>query len=145
MVHVQWPTLSTVRPTVSVSEVVAVLVGGMAGTAARLGLDRWIPHESHELPVSTLLINLVGSFLLGLLLGAPLPRMSADLRLALTTGVLGTFTTLSALALSTVLLVDGGRAGTAALYVAVSLVAGLTAAGAGLALGGRATRRGGAA
>ena len=135
--------MCTVRQTVSVSEVVAVLAGGAAGTAARLGVDRWVPHEPHQLPVSTLIINVAGSFLLGLLLGAPLPRVSADLRLALTTGVLGTFTTLSALALSTVLLVDGGQVGTAVLYVAASVAAGLAATAAGLALSGRATRRGG--
>ncbi len=133
-------TLTLVHRHATAPEAMAVFVGGALGTAARLGLDRWLPHESHELPVSTLIVNLTGSFLLGLLLSTAHRRVGGHVRLALTTGFLGTFTTLSAVALSTVLLVDGGRTGLAATYVAVTVLTGLGAAWAGSATGRRLDR-----
>lgn len=76
----------------------------------------------------TLAINVVGSFLLGVLLAAGPP---ADIRLVLGTGALGAFTTFSALALEA----SEGPRHQRALLVAGSLVAGVAAAALGWALG----------
>jgi CrcB protein len=109
--------------------VVFVGVGGTVGVLARYGLTVWVQS------IWTVAgINLVGSFLLGLLLNveAQLPH---DVRNGLGVGFLGGFTTLSTLTTQTVLEADGGRPGLAAAYLAVNVVGGLLAALAGYALG----------
>lgn len=80
-----------------------VAAGGTGGTAARAAIAQWLPHEG-GVPLATLLVNLVGAFLLGLLLETLLRRgpettRHRALRLTLGTGVLGGFTTYSVLAL----------------------------------------------
>jgi fluoride exporter len=118
----------------------AVGVGGAAGTLARygtglLGADALWP---------TVTVNLVGAFLLGLLLEAyahrPTPR-GDRLRLLLGTGFLGGFTTYSAFALQVTTLIDGDLV--AGLGYGVGLVlAGLVAAAAGVGVGGVLGRSG---
>lgn len=86
-------------------------------------------------PATTLGINVVGSFLLGLLLAAaPVPR---DVQVVLGTGLLGAFTTFSTFTVEAAELVRDGRALVAAGYVAASLTLGLVAAAAGHVLGNR--------
>lgn len=90
-------------------------------------------------PWATLTANVSGSFLLGLALALILEHLP-DQRLLLSfvaTGVLGSFTTFSVLAVETSLLLQLGRFSTAALYVASSLALGLAAAWTGLRLGER--------
>lgn len=125
-----------------------VFAGGALGTAARDGLSRAVPHLQ-GVPVGILAINVLGAFLLGLLLER-LRRSGADdggrrdLRLFAGTGVLGGFTTYSALTTDTALLVADGFPGRAALYALGTLVLGLSAAVVGLACGARlAAGRGG--
>ena len=114
---------------------VAVVVGGALGTAARLAVDAVLPHGGAAFPVGTFLINLVGSFLLGLLVARVWPVAPEWLRAGLGPGLLGSFTTFSALALSAVELTASGLAESAVLYVAASLVGGIAAAALGLRLG----------
>ena len=124
----------------------AVLAGGLLGTPARYGLGQALPGRSGSWPVGTLVVNLVGAFLLGLLLEG-LARRGDDtgrrrlLRLGLGTGFLGAFTTYSALAVETDLLVRDGRPGLAAAYALISVLAGLALAAAGVAAA--AARHGG--
>ena len=114
-------------------KVIAVLVGGLAGTALRLGIDALLPHGAGEFPLSTLLINVAGSFVLGLLV-ARVWRSAPDwARLGLGTGLLGSFTTFSAVMVSLVSLAGNPLLGAA--YLAASLVGGLGAAALGLRLG----------
>ena len=90
-----------------------------------------------EFPRGTLAINIVGSFLLGLLTAA-LPGNegpSLQLKLALGTGVLGGFTTFSAFSLEVVTLLQQGAYAKAALYVALSVFGSIAGALAGWALG----------
>lgn len=119
----------------------AVLVGGTIGTLARWGLGRALPMRDGW-PLGTLAANLAGAFLLGLLLEA-LARAGADeggrrtARLLLGTGFCGAFTTMSALDVEVLGLVQAHRPGLAAAYLAASLAAGLALACAGIATGGR--------
>lgn len=115
--------------------IVAVLVGGLLGTAARLTVDVMLPHEGATFPLGTLLVNLTGSFLLGVLVARAWPVAPAWLRAGLGPGLLGSFTTFSALAVSAVELTASGVGAVAVGYVAASVAGGLTAAALGLRLG----------
>lgn len=87
-------------------------------------------------PLSTLIVNVAGSFLMGLFAGyfAYRTGVPQHLRLFLTTGILGGFTTFSAFSLDAALLVERHQYGSAATYVAASVVISLAALFAGLAL-----------
>lgn len=106
---------------------VLVALGGMLGTAARLGVGMLIP----DAPTGVLAVNVLGALLLGILT-ARLPGTA--LRLFLGTGALGGFTTYSALAVDAVQLWVASPL-TAGLYVALSVILGLGAAVLGLHLG----------
>src|SRR4051812_16331059 len=111
----------------------AVWVGlaGLAGGLARYGIS--YPVHGDTLPWVTVAINVAGSFALGLLVAAP--WFSTDARTALGVGFLGGFTTFSTFTVQAVIDVDAGEPGRAALYLAVSIGAGLAAAAGGFALG----------
>lgn len=115
----------------------AVALGGLIGTGLRLACDLAFPHADGELPVETLLVNLAGAFALGWLVGGLWTRPSTPtwLKAGLGSGVLGSFTTLSAVLASVLVLTRGDAAGLAALYLGVSVVGGLALAAAGLRLG----------
>ena len=115
-------------------ELLAVIAGGMLGTAARITIDTLLPHSDRDFPLSTLIINVVGSFALGLLVARVWPVAAPWLRAGLGVGLLGSFTTFSAMAVSLVTL---GVGWTALLYLVLSIGLGLLAAFAGLRLGSR--------
>ncbi|EFQ82983.1 putative protein CrcB [Aeromicrobium marinum DSM 15272] len=109
---------------------VLVLLGGTAGTLARYGIDTAVPADGAFAP-STVFVNLVGSFALGLLLGS---GPSSRLRLLVGTGFLGGFTTYSALAVQTDLLLRDGAVLLAVADPLVSVVGGAALAVAGFRL-----------
>jgi CrcB protein len=109
-----------------------VAVAGAAGVLARYGIGRATMH-SDALLWSTVGINLAGSLLLGMLVGAA--WFSRDAREAIGVGFLGGFTTYSTFSVQIVLEADGGRPGTAIAYLAVSVIGGIACAAAGYALG----------
>jgi CrcB protein len=109
-----------------------VAIGGACGVMARYGIGRATLHTD-ALIWSTVGINLVGSFLLGLL--AAETWFSRDVREALGVGFLGGFTTFSTFSVQAVMEVDAGRADRAFPYAGASLSGGLAAAAAGYALG----------
>jgi CrcB protein len=117
----------------------AVVAGGVIGTGARWGLDTLIPHTATTFPVSTILINVVGAFALGLLVSAvwSSPRTPSWAKAGLGSGVLGSFTTFSAFASSVVVEARAGLWILAADYLVATLVLGFGAAALGLWLGGR--------
>ena len=89
-----------------------------------------------DFPWVTLTINLTGSFLLGLLLGATSARQWPEITtLTIGTGFLGAFTTFSTFSHETATLMRADRVGLAAAYVAVSVVGGFAGAAAGWAVG----------
>jgi CrcB protein len=115
----------------------AVVVGGLVGTGLRLGLDVLLPHADDTFPWSTLVANIVGSFTLGVLVTRVWPSAPTWLRAGLGAGVLGSFTTFSAVIASYFLMTNvTGPPLLGLLYVAISLVAGPAAAYAGLRAGG---------
>ncbi|PKQ26557.1 MAG: hypothetical protein CVT64_05705 [Actinobacteria bacterium HGW-Actinobacteria-4] len=113
-----------------------VALGGTIGTALREAVTLTVPSLG-AVPVATLGINVVGAFGLGAVLEA-LTRRGDDagsrrtLRLVFGTGLLGGFTTYSALALDTTVLIGDGLWGSAALYALATVVVGAGAAWAGL-------------
>lgn len=118
--------------------VALVAVGGAIGTLVRDGANQGLAVGAGALPVATLAVNVAGAGLLGVLVTVLADRgPSSWLRLLLATGVLGAFTTFSTFATELVVLAQGGRAALALVYAAVTLVAGVAAAAAGVRLGGR--------
>jgi CrcB protein len=114
-----------------------VFLGGGIGAATRHGVNvafaKWI---GTWFPFHTLFENVSGSFLTGLLAGyfAFQGDASQHLRLFLTTGILGGYTTFSAFSLDAVLLWERHQHGMAALYVLISVAASLAGLLLGLAL-----------
>lgn len=125
--------------------ILLVIAGGTAGTLARAGLQLALAPVAAA-PLATAVINVIGAFLLGALLET-LDRRGPDrgvrrlLRLGLGTGVLGGFTTYSALAADTAVLLAEARVTEAILLAGGTVVAGLLAAVMGI-LGARLLPRG---
>ena len=114
-----------------------VFVGAGVGGALRYGVNLLVPRLlGAEFPYHTLLINVAGSLLMGLIaeyfaLKANLP---AHWTLFLTTGVLGGFTTFSAFSLDAALLYERGETAAAAVYVLASVAMSIAGLFAGLAI-----------
>ncbi len=110
---------------------VAVLGGGAA--ILRYELDGFVQGRvGGEFPFGTLVVNGLGSFLLGLLIGL---GVTGDDMLIAGTATLGSFTTFSTWMLETERLAEDGESGLATMNVVGSIVLGLTAAGLGWAIG----------
>lgn len=119
-------------------ELLAVCIGGAAGSAARYLFSVWARDTlGQDFPYGTIGVNVIGSFAMGALayLGRTTELLPPTLALALTTGVLGGFTTYSTFNDDTVRLLQSGAFARAALNVGVTLFVCLAAGFAGLALG----------
>jgi CrcB protein len=113
----------------------AIGVGGFLGAAGRYQLGQWAAGQwGAAFPWGTLLVNVLGSFLLGFYLALVTERFVGRpvTRLFLATGFLGAFTTFSTFSYEAVRLVAAGAPGVALAYVAGSLALGLAAAVAGM-------------
>ena len=102
-----------------------VAMGGAAGSALRYVIASWIQARSGgPFPVGTLIVNISGSILLGLVLRYALeaPAISPEVRALLTTGVIGGYTTFSTFSYETAALIEEGDWRRAALYVGLSVV-----------------------
>ena len=111
-------------------------VAGGLGSLARYAVGGALAPASTRWPWGTLVVNVVGAALIGLVVAVCAARPDGGReRVVLATGFLGGFTTFSSLALETVELLDRRAFATAAAYVVVTLVAGVAACAAGLALG----------
>ena len=122
----------------------AVALGGVLGTGARWGIDVLLPHTTPgTFALSTVVVNVAGSFVLGLLVAAlwPRPRLPQWFKAGVGTGVLGSFTTFSAVSLNVVAsAVEANILATLGALV-LSVVLGLLAAWAGLVVGARVAGR----
>jgi fluoride exporter len=132
-VHLRWDAVALVA------------LGGAAGTAARVAITLAVPSMG-AFPVATFAINVVGAFLLGMLLEV-LARRGPDagrlrrIRLLLGTGFLGGFTTYSALAIDTAKLTSSADTGTALAYSVGTILIGGVATWAGIVIGTRLAGR----
>jgi CrcB protein len=114
-----------------------VFLGAGIGGALRHGVNVGAARLfGFGFPFGTLIVNVAGSFAIGLLAGyfAFRPGIGQHMRLFLTTGLLGGFTTFSAFSLDTALLIERHNYALAAGYVAGSVLASLIALFVGLAL-----------
>lgn len=121
-------------------DLLAVAVGGAVGALSRHGLSGLVEGRlGPGFPWGTLVVNVLGCTLLGALVtwidGGS--GVSPRVRVALTTGLLGAFTTFSTFSLDTLVLWRSGATGAACANVAVQLLLGL----AGVALGAGLGRR----
>jgi CrcB protein len=121
----------------------AVAIGGVAGTLLRVWMARVLPPGATGFPWSTLIVNLVGSFVLGFIVVALIERAAPSryLRPLIGTGFCGGLTTFSTFVVQIDLLVRAGHAAIAFAYLAVSLVAGLAVVRLGMLLARAAGRR----
>ncbi len=106
--------------------ILLVGAGGAIGAMARFGLaslvGRLLPMS---FPLATLLINIIGSVLMGVVVGLMarfLPPQAEGLRLFVAVGALGGFTTFSSFSLDTIVLIERGALPQAGLYVLLSVV-----------------------
>jgi len=112
-----------------------VFLGAGAGGALRHGVNVWAARLfGYGFPLGTLIVNVTGSFAMGLLAGyfAYRTGISQHMKLFLTTGILGGFTTFSAFSLDTALLIERHGYGQAAGYVVASVMLSLIGVFAGL-------------
>ena len=113
-----------------------VFIGGGIGASARYAIGRAAQHMAIDQVWATLLINLMGSLLLGLLIGAVLTRLelTEHWRLFMQTGILGGFTTYATFSLDIVQL-SQRHLSLAVIYASLSLIGGVILLLIGLKLG----------
>lgn len=120
----------------------AVASGGAIGALLRLGVNETAIFA--PFPAATILENWLASLLLGALTGWMTVRFVARrVRLLLAVGLLGSFSTMSALAADVFRLAEKGSPFWTCMYIMLTLFGGIALAGAGYALGARAGRKSG--
>ncbi len=118
--------------------VIYVAAGGALGAVTRYLMMMLIGHNlGNEYPYSTLIVNITGSFAMGILVGwlsRILPACAPEIRLFLAVGVLGGYTTFSSFSHDTITLLEEGRIGSMVSYVVLSVTLSLLGLIAGLYL-----------
>lgn len=115
---------------------IAIAAAGAAGAVGRVAIARAVPADvtQGEFPAATLIVNVVGSLVLGGLVGID-EALSPSTRAILIGGLCGAFTTFSTFAFDLVALWSRGERGLAAAYLGLQLVVGIGAVIAGLWIG----------
>lgn len=109
-----------------------VALGGAVGSVARYLVSRWL---TGSFPWATLTVNVVGCAFIGFLTGCVAKgNLSPEMKLLLVTGFCGGFTTFSTFANESFALMKAGEVLTVALYVGLSVVAGILAVYVGMQL-----------
>ena len=116
-------------------KIILVLTGGALGTLARFYTSTFAQKfVSNGFPIGTLVVNLVGSFIIGLLWGFFENQQATSTRTFLFVGILGGFTTFSAYSIETLNLFRDGNIRLGVLNILLNNVAGIFLALGGLAL-----------
>ena len=118
-----------------------VALGGALGASSRYGLGLWIDRLSgHDFPYGTMSANILGSFLMGLLVAwlAAKGAGNESVRLFIGVGLLGGFTTFSSFSLDAMTLLRDKGIGAFLTYVLISVIISLLAIAAGLWLARKA-------
>ena len=119
-------------------QLLLVGLGGFAGAVLRWLVDGWVSERNPTaFPVGTLVVNLTGSFLLGVLFAWVIERnvLPADIRAPVMIGFIGAYTTFSTFMLESWRLVEDGAWALATANLVGSVVLGLVAVVTGLAVG----------
>jgi len=119
-------------------KILMLIVFGAAGTLARYGLQGLVQERAGgTFPSGTLAVNLSGCFLLGIIGRYALQHLSfpPDLRIAVTVGFFGAFTTFSSFGWETMRMLEDGEWMRASLYVGASVIGGLALVRLGMRLG----------
>lgn len=119
-------------------QLVAIAAGGALGAVMRYGVSTAVyALAGRGFPYGTLVVNVGGSAVMGLLFVLLVERMDVDAvwRAALLVGLLGSFTTFSTFSMETLALIEQGKGAEALVNVIASVVLCLTAAWVGLVLG----------
>ena len=118
-----------------------ITLGGILGTLSRYFLQGWVQQRSGlaQFPVGTPAINLIGSFVVGLVirLATGSTLLSPDLRAGLTIGFCGAFTTMSTFSYESMKLLGDGEYWYAGLYMGGTVIGCLAAVIAGTELANR--------
>lgn len=115
----------------------SIAAGGALGALARYAVMSRAGHFlGHGFPFGTLIVNIAGSFLLGVLIEIVALKWSPsqEMRAFMVVGILGSFTTFSTFSLDVVVMIERGTYWPAAFYMAVSVVATIAALFAGMIL-----------
>ena len=115
---------------------ILVAIGGSLGAVSRYAIDRLITNFNESSVLGIFFINVLGSFLLGILIGYwQIDRQYAESsRLILGVGFLGSFTTFSTLTVSVVQMGSSGEVYRGIMYLGASIILGLAAAICGIML-----------
>lgn len=125
-------------PKIGLMTVLLVGIGGFLGAVARYLIDGYVSRiTGGTFPYGTLLINITGSFFLGVLFALAVERdaLSAEIRAPVMIGFIGAYTTFSTLMLESWRLVEDGAIGAAIANLGGSVVIGLAAVFLGLLVG----------
>lgn len=117
------------------SPFIQVALGGAIGATARFAVYRGMIWHGPGFPVATAAVNILGSFVMGLLAALMAHRWGNDFAPLLLTGILGGFTTFSAFSLDALTLWERGQMTMAMVYIVASVLLSLVAVIAGLAIG----------
>jgi fluoride exporter len=112
----------------------AISLGAISGALVRYYLTLWFSQRFIGFPLGTVVINLSGCFLIGIVTAIAPGRWSPEIRLMVTTGFLGAYTTFSTYGLETVMLMRN-KGTLALLYWLGSAALGVVCVGLGMRLG----------
>ena len=121
----------------SLTTLLAIGSGGFIGAVLRAYLNGFISHRvPHDLPFGTLGVNLIGSFVMGVLVAYFMytTYFSLHVKSFLSTGILGALTTYSTFAIESVMLLNGGHLALAAANIALNALGTVLMAGGGYRL-----------
>lgn len=119
-------------------QLLAIAGGGALGAIFRYGMSNGVYRLlGRDFPYGTMVVNVLGSLLMGLFFVILVERMavSAEWRLALLVGLLGSFTTFSTFSIETLALFDAGLPLRAIVNIVLSVVLCLTATWLGITIG----------
>ncbi|MDK2821581.1 MAG: fluoride exporter [Clostridia bacterium] len=112
-----------------------IALGGALGATSRYIVSTWIYNKSEYLfPLGTFIVNIIGCFLLGVFSNLTLEKsVSPQIRMMISVGFLGAFTTFSTFSLETLNIIKENNIGIAFLNITLSIIIGLLAVWVGVA------------